>query len=236
MEKRPDTAVNRSMSPFELLGMHESDSVVAFGGAGTKTASDLLSDAKRISLALPPACENSHALLVFEQDRYAMAAALIGALDRGHAVALPPSSRRDSILAVHGRPETAVVVHDTDAGFPIRISDLLDGESERGAAHPSPFAPMVPHAGVIATVFTSGTTGPVTAWPKTSAELLGEANMLGTNFEVGKGDRIVGGVPPGHIYGLLFTILLPLMRGAAFSRETPHHAEPARISAGFALG
>ncbi len=205
--------------------MHESDAVVAFGGAGTKTAADLLSDAKRISLSLPPAYENSHALLVFEQDRYAMAAALIGALDRGHAVALPPNSRRDSILAVHGRPETAVVMHDTDAGFPICISDLLDGESERDAADPSEFAPMVPHAGIIATVFTSGTTGPVTAWQKTSAELLGEAHMLGTTFEVGKGDRIVGGVPPGHIYGLLFTILLPLMRGAAFSRETPYHAE-----------
>jgi acyl-coenzyme A synthetase/AMP-(fatty) acid ligase len=213
------------MPAFELLGMHDQGDVVAFGGAGPKTAADLLLDAARISLALPPAYENSHVLLVFEQDRYAMAAALLGALDRGHAVALPPNARRDSILAVHGRPETAIVIHDTDAGFPINISEILGegGQSEVDAK--SLTAPIAPQPGVIATVYTSGTTGPMTAWRKTSAELLGEAHMLGSVFKVGQGDKIVGAVSPGHIYGLLFTILLPLVRGAAFSRETPYHAE-----------
>lgn len=213
------------MSAFELLGKHAPDAVVAFGAAGTKTAADLLADAARISSALPPAYENSHALLVFEQDRYAMAAALLGALDRGHAVALPPNTRRDSVLAVHRRPEIAIVIHDTDAGFPISITDLLAEARIDGDGAPTLVAPVVPHPGIIATVFTSGTTGPMTAWRKTSAELLGEGNALGVAFEVEQGDRIVGTVPPGHIYGLLFTILLPLMRGASFSRETPHHAE-----------
>jgi acyl-coenzyme A synthetase/AMP-(fatty) acid ligase len=210
------------MSAFELLGMHEPGDVVAFGGEGSRTAADLLADAARISRALPPAFEGSHVLLVFEEDRYWMAAALLGALDRGHAVSLPPNSRRESILAVHERPETAIVVHDTDAGFPICIADILAADDGRGAGLT---APVVPHPGVIATVFTSGTTGPMTAWQKTSAELLGEAAMLGAAFEVEKGARIVGGVSSGHIYGLLFTVLMPLMRGAAFSRETPHHAE-----------
>jgi acyl-coenzyme A synthetase/AMP-(fatty) acid ligase len=227
-----------AVSEFELLGKHAPDGVVAFGGAGTKLAAELLADAARISNALPVAFPGSHALLVLEQDRYAMAAALLGALDRGHAVALPPNSRRDSILAVHGRPETAIVIHDTDAGFPISISDLLaetgthtsagidtHGAREMGRAPTPLVAPVVPHSGVIATVFTSGTTGPMTSWEKTSAELLGEADALGRAFEIEPGDRIVGTVAPGHIYGLLFTILLPLMRGAAFSRDTPHHAE-----------
>jgi len=218
------------VSAFELLGNHAPDAVVAFGGAGTKTAADLLADAARISNVLPPAYENSHALLFFERDRYAMAAALLGAFDRGHAVALPPNLRRDSVWAVHSRPETAIVVHDADTGIPINISELLEaggagGGSEPARVTPPLVAPIVPNPGVIATVFTSGTTGPMTPWPKTSAELLGEANALGAAFEVKRGDKIVGAVAPGHIYGLLFTILLPLMRGAAFSRETPYHAE-----------
>ena len=219
------------MSAFELLGEHDPDTIVAFGGAGTKTAADLLADAARISRALPSAFEGSHVLLVFEEDRYAMAAGLLGALDRGHAVALPPNARRDSILAVHGRPETAIVLHDTDAGFPLCVTDLLgdpspkrSNEADTTPLEPSLPSPVVPRDGIIATVFTSGTTGPMTAWRKTSAELLGEAASLGRAFEVAPGDRIVGAVAPGHIYGLLFTILLPLMRGAAFSRETPHHA------------
>ena len=41
------------MPAFELLGMHDQGDVVAFGGAGSKTVADLLSDAARISLALP---------------------------------------------------------------------------------------------------------------------------------------------------------------------------------------
>jgi acyl-coenzyme A synthetase/AMP-(fatty) acid ligase len=78
---------------------------------------------------------------------------------------------------------------------------------------------------VLATVFTSGSTGPMLAAPKTAASLFGEAHALARSFGIGPGDRIVGSVPPVHIYGLLFTLLLPLACGAAFARETPHHAE-----------
>lgn len=221
----PVEAVRSVGTALELLAQHAPGDLVAFGGDGSKTAADLLVDAGRVAAALPPSFAGSHALLVFEADRYAMAAALLGAFARGHAVALPPNSRRDSILAVHERPETAVVVHDTDAGHPVCIDEVLGG-----AASPDPpptplAAPVAPPPGVIATVFTSGTTGPMTAWPKTAAELLGEARMLGNAFGIGPGDRIVGGVAPGHIYGLLFTILLPMLHGAAFSREAPHHAE-----------
>jgi len=261
LELRSDQAVRPPISSttptapktsFELLAMHRPDSLVAFGGAGAKTAGELLSDAARVSRALPPATPNSHVLLVFENDRYAMAAALLGALDRGHAVALPSSSRRDSILAVNARPETVAIVHDTDAGIPIAFGDLTATPSETASAEgsrglaaggadgvggvageggvvdegePALTSPILVHPGVIATVFTSGTMGPMTPWPKTSVELLGEAQTLGTTFDVEPEARIVGTVPPGHIYGLLFTILLPLMRGAAFSRDTPHHAE-----------
>ena len=214
-----------SGTTFQLLGRHRLDSVVAFGSGGEKTASDLLEDAARISRALPAAYENSKALLVFEKDRYAMAAAFLGALDRGHAVALPPSGRRDAVLAINDQPETAIVIHDTDAGLPISVASLLESENPDGGELSRLSAPIVPHPGVIATVFTSGTTGATTQWDKTRSELLGEAHALGERFQVEPGARIVGAVSPGHIYGLLFTILLPLMRGAAFSRETPLHAE-----------
>lgn len=213
------------MSEFMLLGNHEPDTLVAFGGAGNKSAADLLADAAKVSRALPPAFDGSHVLLVFENDRYAMAAAMIGALDRGHAVALPPNTRRDSVLAIHERPDTAIVLHDTDAGFPIGISEILGNGDAVDAGQVSLASPIVPGAGTIATVFTSGTTGPATPWQKTNEQLLGEAHALGVAFDIRKDDRIVGAVAPGHIYGLLFTMLLPLMRGAAFSRETPFHAE-----------
>ena len=209
------------MSALALLGRHAGGTPVAFGVAGTKTADDLLADAARIARALPEPRPGSHVLLVSGGDRYAIAAALLGALERGHAVSLPANLRRDSVLAVHRRPETVAILHDTDAGLALRLSTLL---AEQGGGPPLA-APFVPHAGVIATVFTSGSTGPMLASPKTSASLLGEAHALARIFGVVAGDRIVGSVPPVHIYGLLFTLLLPLVSGAAFARETPHHAE-----------
>lgn len=209
------------MSAFDLLARHASDTPVAFGAAGIRTAGELLADAARVARALPEASPGSHVLLVSGGDRYAIAAALLGALARGHAVALPPNLRRESIFAVRSRPETVAVLHDTDAGTPLRLEALL-ATPDGG---PPLDAPFVPRSGVLATVFTSGSTGPMLAAPKTAAALFGEAHALARTFGVGPGDRIVGSVPPVHIYGLLFTLLLPLAAGAAFARETPHHAE-----------
>jgi acyl-coenzyme A synthetase/AMP-(fatty) acid ligase len=209
------------MTALELLAHHAPDQLVAFGGAGEKTASDLLADAARISAGLPEPTDGSHILLMLEDDRYAIAASLLGILHRGHAVALPPNMRRDSILALHDRPETVAAVHDSEAGIPFRIDELLD----QGKAARPLSAPFTSSAKCMATVFTSGTTGPIQGWPKGCDELLGEAHMLARVFGIRPGDRIVGTVAAGHIYGLLFTVLLPLASGAAFSRETPHHAE-----------
>ena len=209
------------MTALDLLAHHTADDLVAFGAAGDKTAGDLLADAGRIAAALPAPTRDSHILLVLDGDRYWMAAALLGTLHRGHAVALPPNARRDSILAVRDRPETIAAIHDSDAGMPFRLADLLvSGRDAQPLTRP-----ITPSQTTFATVFTSGSTGPIQAWPKGHRELVGEAHMLGETFGVGPGDRILGTVAPGHIYGLLFTVLLPLARGAAFCRETPLHAE-----------
>lgn len=202
-----------------LLSAHRDGSLVAFGAAGDKTARALRIDAGRIARALPEPTPGSHVLLVFEGDRYAMVAALLATWHRGHAVRLPPSTRRDAIVALRDRPDTAAVVHDLGAGIPHRVADLL--ASPEGP----PIDVRLPPRDVIATVHTSGTTAETSAWTKTAEQLLGEAAMLGAFFDVREGERLVATVSSNHIYGLLFGVLVPLLRGAAFSRESPGHAE-----------
>src|SRR5690606_20873196 len=109
----------------------------------------------------------------------------------------------------------------TEAGIALKIDTLLADRAEL----PPLAAAVLPPREMVATVFTSGTTSAMTPWAKTAGQLLGEAAMLGESFAIGHGGRIIGTVPPGHIYGLLYTVLLPLLRGAAFARETPLHAE-----------
>src|SRR5690606_2611916 len=141
----------------------------------------------------PEPSEGSHVLLVFQHDRYLMAVALLAAFHRGHAVTLPPNTRRDSIFELTERPETAAIPHDTEAGISLKIEKLL----AEGAPVPPLTEATLPDREIIATVFTSGTTSAMTPWPKTARQLLGEATMLGESFGVGPGTRVVGTVPPG---------------------------------------
>ena len=204
-----------------LLSHYQAGATVAFGAAGARTIEDLRRDLAIVAGALPePESEDDGAiLLVFERDRYLFVASLLGAIARGHSVMLPPNTRRDTIGGLLSDPRTRGLLHDTGAGLEINVATLL--EERRSPALFTPHAPPEK----IATLFTSGTTSAFSEWPKTSAQLLGEAEALASLFEIGPRDRVLGLVSPLHIYGLLYTALMPLLRGAAFSRETPLYAE-----------
>ena len=63
-------------------------------------------------------------------------------------------------------------------------------------------------------LFTGGSTGRPRMWSKTPINLFGEAINLAKTFGVGGSDLILPTVPPQHIYGLLFSVLLPFVASA----------------------
>ena len=71
------------------------------------------------------------------------------------------------------------------------------------------------------TLFTGGSTGRSKLWSKTATQLLGEAAMHVAALRFDPSDRFVATVPPNHIYGLLFSVLAPLLSGAAVERVSP---------------
>jgi acyl-coenzyme A synthetase/AMP-(fatty) acid ligase len=73
---------------------------------------------------------------------------------------------------------------------------------------------------VVARLFTGGSTGRPQIWSKTAGNLFGEALYLGRRFGLGPADCLLATVPPYHIYGLLFSVLVPLVSGAAVLAET----------------
>ena len=228
-----DGASNRTgaATSTTLLADHAPSDRVAFGALGERTARQLVDDASRIAESLPPATPDSHIELVFDGDRYALAATLIAALDRGHAVALPPNTRPESILALEARPEVVLIAHDLDSGRGLDVRALLgptqaaDGRRDGDGQEIGALTRRFDADRHVATVFTSGTSGPMAAWPKTARQLIGEAHGLRRTIGIDRGAKIVPTVSPGHIYGLLFGVLLPLSCGGAFLRETPLHAE-----------
>ncbi len=78
-------------------------------------------------------------------------------------------------------------------------------------------------------IFTGGSTGSPRLWSKTCANILGEALFLSRHYTITADDRILATVPPHHIYGLLFSVALPLVSGASVIEATPSF--PSEIAA-----
>jgi acyl-coenzyme A synthetase/AMP-(fatty) acid ligase len=227
----------RDLLTYPLLAEHDARALVAFGDAGKRSATDLVRATLAIASHLPRPSAGSH-VLVACGDRYAFAACLLGAWAAGHAVALPPNLQPQTIDGMRRLPAVSLSVHDTDAlGGPdvLDVRPLLVAEAPdldhapAGGSAPSRRLPPIPAEQYLLTLFTSGSTGAPRGCPKSAAQLLGEAQMHAQGACRGA-RRVVSTVPPFHIYGMLFGVLVPLMGGAAFLRETPLHARTVAAS------
>jgi len=63
-------------------------------------------------------------------------------------------------------------------------------------------------------LFTGGSTGKPKVWSKSPRNLLAESFYLKEKFDLSDKDLFLSTVPPYHIYGLLFSVLVPFVAGA----------------------
>jgi hypothetical protein len=203
-----------------LLRHHRADDLVAFGPAGSRTARELSRDAGKIAASLPESTPGSHALMVFESDRYAFAAALVGAWSAGHAALLPPDGRPQTIAALLARPDVACLLHDTRAGGEHYQVDAILNDPTRPCAQSrrGPFDQSGPLPTPLVTIFSAGATL-FAPWQKSATQLLGEIELLVQALQITKGARFMVDVAPTHLHGLVLGLLLPMYTGGAFSRE-----------------
>ena len=224
------------MATLALLGRHGPRDFVTTGNGGSRTASALRDDIAAVAARLPAPAAGRPLVLICA-DRYHFAVGLLAAWRAGHAVALPPNGQPATVDTIVRRTRALALVHDTNAPDGIELRAIL--AEPRQAPAPTTAAlrpdsrPLIPPSGPAITAFTSGSSGTFQACAKTASQLMSEVTCLAQTFGVGPGDRLVATVPPHHLYGLLFSVLLPLASGAAFSRDTPLHAETiaARLAA-----
>lgn len=218
------------MSGLVPLAHARPDAPVAVGEPGPRRAGELLRDARAVAARLPAAAPGSEVLVVCG-DRYHVAAAVLGAWLKGHAVALPPNAQPEAVRSLAARPGVAALLHDADAAADAHdVRAWLGGQGDRDMSQET-WSEALDPGRAAATVYTSGSTGEHQPCPKTFGQLLGEARALAATFELGPGDVVLATVPPHHLYGLLFSVLAPLAAGAAFCRETPLHAETVAAAA-----
>ncbi|TFH43439.1 MAG: long-chain fatty acid--CoA ligase [Chrysiogenales bacterium] len=78
-------------------------------------------------------------------------------------------------------------------------------------------------------LFTGGSTDRPRTWSKTPASMIGEAHYQAMKYGITGNDLFAATVPPYHIYGLLFTVLIPFLASAAVVEGV--HLFPGEIAA-----
>jgi acyl-coenzyme A synthetase/AMP-(fatty) acid ligase len=210
------------------LSLVERGSEMPFAvGPLPRTWGDLMADAGAVARALrrgegPARAEREageREVMVACHDRYLAAVSLLAVWHIGRVAGLPPNGRPETIDALCEARGIRRILHDGGGAGGLDVRTVID---DRGEPLPPPkFRPE--HE--LVCVFTSGSTGQHLACKKTARQILGEAKLLSDLFELGPDTRLLATVPPHHIYGLLFGVLVPLMGGGAVLRVTPHHAE-----------
>jgi acyl-CoA synthetase (AMP-forming)/AMP-acid ligase II len=164
--------------------------------------------------------EGAVTICVASDDRVDVAAAVWAGLS-GQAVALfPPALTLDAMLAT---AKARAFSHwlgpaDWEAALPSTfVATRVEISSDEGRATPGLAA--VDHPGIF--LHTGGTTGTPRSWSKTPRNLLDEIAAQIHGLQASPEDHVLATVPPHHIYGLLFSVLLPLCSGATVERRSP---------------
>lgn len=154
------------------------------------------------------------------EDRVCIAATLLAVLNSGAHLLIPHAFTGETLEAAQKSiPFTHAWVE--------KECDLPNGIKTLQWPHdplPSDRHPMEKSISLDSTwlyLFTGGSTGMPQIWSKTPRNLLMEAVYLKETFDITEDDTILATVPPNHIYGLLYSILLPLVSGAKVNAMTP---------------
>ncbi len=163
--------------------------------------------------------EDSGAIICLAaEDKAVIAAALLASLACSSTLLLPYSFSAMALSQLQQTAGYTLALTDTKRDFPEGISILYP--SDLGPAK-RPLTPRLAPDSLFLQIFTGGSTGMPQMWSKTRENLFGEGLFLAERFAVTENDCILATVPPHHIYGLLYSVILPLVSSASVVGEAP---------------
>jgi acyl-coenzyme A synthetase/AMP-(fatty) acid ligase len=148
------------------------------------------------------------------------AAAVLAALAGGLTLVLPYAFDLQVLEALRQSTGFRHAIIDSPRDLPPGVRGIVPSIAERRWSPVPESMPVNPERTWMY-LFTGGTTGAPRLWPKTVRNLLAESFYLQDTHQVTAGDRLVATVNPHHIYGLLYSILLPVAASASVFACTP---------------
>jgi acyl-CoA synthetase (AMP-forming)/AMP-acid ligase II len=159
-------------------------------------------------------------LCVASGDRVDVAAAVLAAMAGKIEVVFPPALTRESLAATYAaRPFSHWLGPEDWQSHLAGLACTRVGEAARALSGMTFAVADIDVARIF--LQTGGTTGQPRLWAKTARNMLGEVAAHIRALQVEPSDHILATVPPHHIYGLLFSVLLPLYSGATVERVSP---------------
>jgi len=190
------------------------------------TVAEVRSMAARIHATLEAA--GNKAVCLATESRAVMAAALLASLAGGPELLLPYGLSERALSRLQRETGFATLIADEEGDLVGNGSARIIRPQAKGDKKFSVLCRAKSESELLR-IFTGGSTGSPRLWTKTGENIFGEALFLARHFRITEKDCIVATVPPYHIYGLLFSVVLPLVSGARVVAATPSF--PADIAA-----
>lgn len=151
-------------------------------------------------------------------DRGIIAASLLASLTGGPALLLPYAFSEQVLGNIQKFSGYQVAITDVPRAFPAGTKAICP---ETGGKSVVALPTNVSLDAELLRIFSGGTTDEPQVWSKTAANLFLEAFFLAESLNVDDRDGVVATVSPFHIYGLLYSILMPLVASATVWPGTP---------------
>ncbi len=162
--------------------------------------------------------KNEKICCLFTEDRGISMAAVLAALETGTQILLPYSFSQRVLEEIREKYAFHTIIsHSSEKKreLPKGVQRLIPHLS----AAPSPLHMNTDPDAPLIIFFTGGSTGKPKIWSKTPRNLFAETFYHAGKLEISPEDRFLSTVPPCHIYGFLFSLLLPFVSSASVHRE-----------------
>ena len=148
-----------------------------------------------------------------------MAAALLLTLTGGPTLILPYALSQRALKQLARTTACQLAITTRPEDLPLELTAIVP-HLANDQTKPARLPPAQPEQELVQ-IFTGGTTGAPQLWSKSGANIFGEAIFLSTTYDINSHDLILATISPTHIYGLLFSVILPLVSGAGVSLASP---------------
>jgi len=212
------------MSVLPLLRPGAPDDIIAWRGTAGITRRRFRQDLAALAARLPA----RPYVLNHCEDRYCFLVGLAASLARGQ-VSLFPSNRAPDVLAGLARDYPGVYcLADQPAAEEAQVMDVCDYETGDGTDEAGD--PAFPAGRLVAIAFTSGSTGVPKRFPKYWGGFVQEARIAGERLGLANagGGHLLATVPAQHMYGFVYSVILPAQWGYVLGAERPFYPEDIR--------